>query len=79
MMENKLKRLLSVTLDVDEEMIDKNVSADTIEGWDSLKQMNIIVSIEEEFGILFDEDEAILSSSYNTLYKLIKTKQSKNN
>ena len=79
MMENKLKRLLSVTLDIDEEMIDKNVSADTIEGWDSLKQMNIIVSIEEEFGILFDEDEAILSSSYNTLYKLIKTKQSKNN
>jgi len=74
-MENKLKRLLSVVLDVDEEMINEKASADSIEGWDSLKQMNIIVAIEEEFGILFDEDEAILSNSFSSLNELIKAKQ----
>jgi acyl carrier protein len=74
-MENKLKRLLSVVLDVDEEMINEKASADNIEGWDSLKQMNIIVAIEEEFGILFDEDEAILSNSFSSLNELIKAKQ----
>jgi acyl carrier protein len=74
-MENKLKRLLSVVLDVDEEMINEKASADSIEGWDSLKQMNIIVAIEEEFGILFDEDEAILSNSFSSLSELIKAKQ----
>lgn len=77
MMENRLKRLLSIILEVDEEIINNNASADNIEGWDSLKQMNIIVSIEEEFSVLFDEDEAILSSSYSSLYELIKAKLGK--
>ena len=46
-MEDKLKKLLSVHLGINEEQIDGNTSAETIEGWDSLKQMNIIVGIEE--------------------------------
>ena len=73
-MEDKLKKLLSVMLGVEEKLINKNASAETIKGWDSLKQMNIIVAIEEEFDIQFDEEEAILSNNYTSLYKLIQTK-----
>lgn len=73
-MEDKLKKLLAVMLGVDEGQIDENASIETIEGWDSLKQMNIIVAIEEEFDIQFDEEESILSDSYESLLNLIKTK-----
>lgn len=79
MMENKLKKLLSVILDVDEKRIDDNTSADNIKGWDSLKQMNIIVALEEEFDIRFDEDESILSNSYISLLDAIKKKSIKRN
>lgn len=74
MMENKLIKLLSVILDVDEERIDNSTSSDNINGWDSLKQMNIIVAIEEEFDIQFDEEESILSDSYIALLNAIKKK-----
>jgi len=70
-MEERLKKLLSVLLEVDEEKIDENTSSETIAEWDSLKQMNIIVAIEEEFNMQFDEEESILSDSYKSLLTLI--------
>lgn len=76
-MEEKLKTLLSVLLGVDEGVIDENASSETIEEWDSLKQMNIIVAIEEEFNVQFDEEQSILSNSYQSLLKLLNKKQNK--
>ena len=73
-MENKLKKLLSVLLGIDEEKINNDVSSETIEGWDSLRQMNIIVAIEEEFNIQFDEEESILADNYQALLSLIQKK-----
>ena len=76
-MESELKKLLSVLLGVDEDKINDATTAETIEGWDSLKQMNIIVAVEEEFDMQFDEDESILSNSYQSLLELIRKKQNK--
>lgn len=73
-MEEKLRKLLSILLGVDEEVIDENASSETIEEWDSLKQMNIIVAIEEEFDVQFDEEQSILSNSYQALLKLLNNK-----
>ena len=73
-MENRLKKILASFLDLQNEMVDEKISAETIEGWDSLKQMNIIVAIEEEFDVQFDEEESILANSYVSLLKLIKDK-----
>ena len=73
-MEDRLKQLLAVSLGVDPEIIDENASAETIDGWDSLKQMNIIVAVEEEFDIQFDEEESILSDSYQKLLQLIQSR-----
>ena len=66
--------MLASLLGVDESLIDENASNETIDGWDSLKQMNIVVAIEEEFDIQFDEEESILSDSYKSLIELIKSK-----
>ena len=74
-MKDKLKKLLSIHLGIDEEKINSNISAETTEDWDSLKQMNIIVAIEEEFDIQFNEEESILSNSYQTLLDLIQKKK----
>ena len=71
-MEDKLKNLLSVLLGVNQEEIDNTTSSESIEGWDSLKQMNIIIAVEEEFNIQFDEVESILSNSYQSLLDMLK-------
>jgi acyl carrier protein len=74
-MEERLKKMLAVILEIGEDQIDQKTSDATVDGWDSLKQMNIIVSVEEEFDIQFDEEEAILSKSYQSLLDLIKSKR----
>jgi acyl carrier protein len=66
--DEKIKEVMSSVFDMPVENIDDNSSPDTIENWDSLHQMNLIVALEEEFGVTFSEDD--ISSMLN--YKLIK-------
>lgn len=76
-MEDKLKKLLSVLLGVEVERINNAASSETIVEWDSLKQMNIVVAVEDEFDIQLDEEESILSNSYQSLLELINSKTGK--
>ncbi|MBN2501628.1 MAG: acyl carrier protein [Anaerolineales bacterium] len=40
-------------------LVDVNSSPDNIEGWDSLKQLNLVLALEEEFGIFFDDQQIV--------------------
>lgn len=70
-MENKLKIILAAVLEVDINKINENSSVETIANWDSLKQMNIIVALEEEFNVEFNEEEIILLNNYQSILKSI--------
>ena len=48
-MENRVKKVIAEILDIEINSINDNTSPETVESWDSLKQMNIIVALEEEF------------------------------
>lgn len=66
--EQKLKQVLASVFDVELSAITENASNDTVERWDSLRHMNLIIALEEEFGIEFTGEQAgdLIS------YKLIK-------
>ena len=68
--EAKLKSIVATVLEVDPAEIDDNSSMDTIEAWDSLKHMDLILSLEEEFGVTVPDEEAGDLTSY-TLIKLV--------
>lgn len=68
--EEKLKSIVAIVLEVDPEEIDNNSSMDTIESWDSLKHMDLILALEEEFGVSVPDEEAGDLTSY-TLIKLV--------
>ena len=55
--ENRIKTVISSVLNISKSEIHNKTSSDTIKSWDSLKHMNIIVGLEEEFDIEFDADE----------------------
>lgn len=74
-MDERLKKILASILEIDEDSIDEEISSENFDAWDSFKQMNIIIAIEEEFGLQFDEDESILSNSYSSLLKIINKKK----
>ena len=74
MKSNLKKRIINVMSSVFEITIDKitnDSSQDTIESWDSLKHMNLIVSLEEEFEIELTDDEILEMSNYKLIKEII--------
>tara|TARA_B110000438_G_C15630042_1_gene570582 strand:- start:572 stop:769 length:198 start_codon:yes stop_codon:yes gene_type:complete len=51
--------------------ITNDSSQDTIESWDSLKHMNLIVSLEEEFEIELTDDEILEMINYKLIKEII--------
>lgn len=68
--ETKLKSVIATVLEIELTEIDENSSMDTIEAWDSIKHMDLILSLEEEFGVSVPDEEAGDLTSY-ALIKLV--------
>ena len=72
---NRVKSLLRAALpDADIEAIGADTVADDVFGWDSMAHVSIIVSIEEEFGILFEPAEVTGFDNVGQLIALIDKK-----
>ena len=56
-MEERIKNVMSAVFEIPVNKIKGNASPDTIESWDSLKHMNLVIALEEEFEIEFINDE----------------------
>ena len=59
--------VLASVLGLEKEAIGEDASSDTLDAWDSLKQMAIVAAVEDEFGIMFDEEEIIHLNSVGSL------------
>ena len=70
-MENKLaeriKKVMSAVFEIPVEQIQNKSSPDTIASWDSLKHMNMVIALEEEFNISFSDNDTVSL----IIYKLI--------
>lgn len=66
--EQKLKEVLARVFNVGIDVITDEASPDTIEAWDSLRHMNLVLALEEEFGVELTDDQVVEILSY----KLIK-------
>lgn len=72
--EQTIKELMSIILNVDVEKIDDSTSMDNISGWDSANQINIILALEEEFSISFEVSEFELMVSYFDIVQIVGAK-----
>jgi acyl carrier protein len=54
-MPQDLKEVIKNVLDV--ESVSDDDSTQTIKSWDSLRHLNLVMAIEEHFGIAFEPDE----------------------
>jgi acyl carrier protein len=51
-------------------MITVDASPDTIENWDSVRHMNLVLALEEEFDFEFTDDQVVEIISY-ALIKIV--------
>jgi acyl carrier protein len=66
--EQKLKELLSKIFEVPLNDISDNATPDTIETWDSLRHMSLVIALEQAFNVELSDDQVVEILSY----KLIK-------
>jgi acyl carrier protein len=56
-MEERIKKVMGDVLDVEQSSLNEDSSPDNIENWDSVRHMNLILALEDEFGVQFDEEQ----------------------
>ena len=72
--EAKLKQVVADVLEVDATAIDDQFSMDTVELWDSLRHMTLVLAIEDAFNISIPDDEAANITSW-PLIRLVVAEQ----
>jgi acyl carrier protein len=73
-METRIKNVMASVFEISAENITNDLSPDTIESWDSLKHMNLIVALEEEFKMEFSDDEIVEMMNFSLVVEIIKVK-----
>jgi len=63
----KVKKVMAQVFGIEEEAINDDSSMSSIESWDSLRHVNLIIALEQEFGIRFPDEEITLLTSFQLL------------
>ena len=63
-MEADLRQLMADVFGVEVDQIDEDASIDTIDSWDSLKHLNLVLALEERFAVSFTEQETVEILNY---------------
>ena len=61
---NVMSSVFSVSIDD----IDDTASPDTLESWDSVNHMNLVIALEEEFLVKLNEEDIIEMINYKLIF-----------
>ena len=73
-MEEQVKRVMADVLDIDPQSIDDATAKDNTASWDSLNQVNLVIALEQEFGVAFDISEIDAMLSFADIIEIIERK-----
>jgi acyl carrier protein len=73
-MDNRIKNIMAAVFEISPTEINDASSSDTIENWDSLNLMNLVVALEEEFDIQFDDQDIVEMLNFKLIREIIKEK-----
>lgn len=68
----RLNQIFQDVFDDDSITVDENTTADDIEGWDSLEHVNLIVAVEDEFGMKFSMGEVTSMKNVGEMAGILK-------
>ena len=56
-MDERLRHVLAVVLEMPEAQIDEQLTAEQTSNWDSMRHLNLIMALEDAFGVTFASEE----------------------
>jgi acyl carrier protein len=66
-LDTRLRDVMGAILDLDPEALNDATSAETVEAWDSVHHMNLVIAVEDEFGVRLPENEIANLTSFPAL------------
>ena len=73
-MKNEIEAIMRIVFELSEDFPKNNLNNMHIGTWDSLTHMNLIVALEEEFDVTFDEEEISEMISLELIELILKEK-----
>jgi acyl carrier protein len=70
--EERIRNVMSAVFEISADQIQDNSSSDTIKSWDSLKHMNLVIALEEEFDCEFSDTEVTELLSFKLISTILK-------
>jgi acyl carrier protein len=71
---DQLRTLAADVLRVSRSEIDNDSTPQQIENWDSIEHVNLLVAIEQQFGVDFDPDEMVQMESIGKIGEVLSRK-----
>lgn len=71
---DRLNEIFCEVFDDDDIKITPEMTANDVDGWDSLSHVNLIVAIETKFNIRFNQKELLTFKNVDDLLNCIRTK-----
>ena len=68
----KLNNIFCEVFNVDASALNAEFDKDHVEGWDSVRQLSLTSSVEDEFDIMLDAEDIIGFSSYESAKQILK-------
>lgn len=72
--EQTIKDLMAIVLNIDAAKIDDGTSMDNTPGWDSANHINLVLALEEEFSISFEVAEFETMVSFFDIVQVVGAK-----
>lgn len=72
MMEEKILEVLKETFELD--TVDKQISQQNCEAWDSMGQLNLVADLEDAFDVSLEPEEIGDMKCFDDIVRILKTK-----
>jgi|TARA_B100000315_G_scaffold258763_1_gene312025 acyl carrier protein len=69
--EDRIKYVISAIFEIPAGEINDESSPKTIVSWDSLKHMNLVIALEEEFRFEFTDEEILAMKDYTSIKQTV--------
>ena len=70
--EKKIYEITGLVLGLSPSALNLSSSTESVEGWDSAKHIDLILALEEEFNIEFDEEKVLEMLDLKLIFEAVK-------
>lgn len=67
----RLNKIFCEVFSVEESALNENFNKCNVEGWDSVRQLSLTTSVEDEFDIMLDAEDILEFTSYDNAKKVL--------